>query len=1190
MRITTLAISSWIISASLGWGQVNVQIMEPVLKPGASTTVVIDVRGATANGTLRAYGAGTLGKVDFRDTIIRIPRTWAPETPFVISLPVQALPHAGAVWGEYLIVAEFTGEPVAPRITATFPGLPCSGYVGPGAPEAAPVFAWESEGEFTSFEIILCENPCGREPGPTPKPPPPVPVPTPSPKPPTPPLPVPGGPPVEKLPEPQPPAGDTSLGGYVMPLPPPDTAKPEPLPGGGESDDLDEPEGPLPPLPPGWEWTPEGPRWTGEGPEPPDLPPGWEWGPEYPGWTGEGEPSEARIIGTSERIPVEAFTGQPAAWSAPFDISSLLEPGAAYVYQIYGIAIDPQGNSIGVLSPPRCARYSPVDVSTGIPADNPPCPEVKAGCKISAEWIKFNPITVVKPLACYPTPDSLKELIPGSAIALSILATDMDKIKQTCKGQEDCEEQGEAVKLFGPYDHGVKYTWTKKGPGELLGKGENTLFYKTPTTFAAGQPQEATITVKMENVGGKFQDDSVKWSIRFTMTWIDSCQCIDARAEIIKPDPKPGEKDPPETAGAKCLPLAPEWKMHQPITGSIDILSEICPGGMTILKASYADTDSLYLVCQAAECGRDTVKQIQEDPLTYVWDDGGAGGRFPLGNTGPDVLYLASADAATATVTLSVAITDSGKQYNDAKGSPRKETRTLTRRKILDLEEINVTESIAEYRNITTGHFYKMLPKWSPAGAKVKKVVWEIDLGGEKGKVRKALCDPDGLSPDEAGLTFTDSETERGLTISWKKRSHLHGIKDLRCRIYGEAGACSNGCLCVDTSWQASNFLGKGELPMTQFHLFFRKEEHLDDGRVKDGGQVRGYDICGKIPAAGKEVMNWFKHWSQGTYGTCSFDHATTDPPLLFSRTDKWLGEYDVIKNTITLATKAAYQQRRDAWQGQGFLLTSDFKYYDASREKQPEYNLAGFELANKVYQHEYAHYLAIRANWQAGGAWQAKTGERRTKDLAERKIRTVSSRDCRVEFIAVTGTLNNPPGGPEKKSDPRHGEDAVQKYQLAIVADRIEPGDRREILSIGLAWFMRPGGQAQEALSQGPFVQRDKKWIVDTDFEVMTADKRYVKRGQNLTIYLRANDPDDDYLPNTAEDTLGTAWYTNRSHPTHARAEKLVSEEGRDYVPDQEFWADKYSLRRLAAILQDPKKDWANPGAQSIPPYPHLK
>jgi hypothetical protein len=313
---------------------------------------------------------------------------------------------------------------------------------------------------------------------------------------------------------------------------------------------------------------------------------------------------------------------------------------------------------------------------------------------------------------------------------------------------------------------------------------------------------------------------------------------------------------------------------------------------------------------------------------------------------------------------------------------------------------------------------------------------------------------------------------------------------------------------------------------------------------------------------------------------------------LVFSATDKWKGNYDPDKNVITMAPGAASADTRPAWTGTGFHKTSNFKFYDASRESQPYYNLAGFELANKVYVHEYAHYLSIKAYWDPGGVWQSQVGNRTTADVVERVLKTVGTRDCRVEYVSVMGDLNILPGqsGPRPKSV--HGKDAVQKYKLDIVVNRTGPqGQGNETIPLSDAWFMSTQPKKEnEPLLHGIFKQDNQstKYIIDDDFDVMTGDRRYVKRGQNLTVYLRANDPDEDYLPNLVEDTIGTAWSNKISHPTHARAKKMVDEEGREYVPDQEFWADRYALRRLEAIRKDPEKDWANPGAQSIPPYPH--
>jgi hypothetical protein len=86
--------------------------------------------------------------------------------------------------------------------------------------------------------------------------------------------------------------------------------------------------------------------------------------------------------------------------------------------------------------------------------------------------------------------------------------------------------------------------------------------------------------------------------------------------------------------------------------------------------------------------------------------------------------------------------------------------------------------------------------------------------------------------------------------------------------------------------------------------------------------------------------------------------------------------------------------------------------------------------------------------------------------------------------------------------------------------------------------------------------------------------------------IFKAANDPDKDYIPSREEDRVGTSWQKDLSHPKHERG-KTFSSDGKKQIPDQEFWADQYMFDNFKKVIPgNPGADWANPGAQSTPPY----
>ena len=116
-------------------------------------------------------------------------------------------------------------------------------------------------------------------------------------------------------------------------------------------------------------------------------------------------------------------------------------------------------------------------------------------------------------------------------------------------------------------------------------------------------------------------------------------------------------------------------------------------------------------------------------------------------------------------------------------------------------------------------------------------------------------------------------------------------------------------------------------------------------------------------------------------------------------------------------------------------------------------------------------------------------------------------------------------------------------------------------------------------------------KWVkgkktVKGSFILFTTKKKYSYHALKLEEFNRANDYDNDFIPNEEEDRIGTWWKNKQTHIKHARGD-TISASGLPQCPDQEFWADQYMFDRYNLVEPGkPDKDWANPGAQTDPKY----
>ena len=935
------------------------------------------------------------------------------------------------------------------------------------------------------------------------------------------------------------------------------------------------------PLPPGWEWGSGGVRWTGDGPEPPELPPGWEWGPLRPGWTGEGHPPvRQKVIGTSGRLPCPPQEpGVGVVQGHDVFLGEMLRPGHAFVYQIYGIYEGTNGEEMGYLSEPQCLRFSPPDPITGEDPKAAKC----GGCRIEYTWLKKTPITLLRNLSHHATnPSDLDCMLPEGCIALSVLAHDVDILKQMCIG---CTPDT-AVKKIDPIAHDIRYSWTLAGPGKLLDASHCTVFYQLPPRVPPDTKQTATIQCHIANVGGKAQDDPLDGHIKFEIQEKDSTHCLTVSVlEIKQPEPEDDEEDCEEKTARDCNPVDPKWEAGSTIDGKLDIVNDVCPGSYTILKAEYRDDDLLTLKCKAKSCGEDEEKLTLNDPLIYAWSDGGAGGTFPFGKQGKYVLYQAPADTGKV-ITFHVTVTDSRTQYKDPEKQPTDQAKT---RQLLRLASIDIKVK-GRWSNITVGHPYKLIPRWTPATAKVQRIEWKLDLGGSDGLIEKVLCGP-GLTPDEAALKFTTQKKEKDLEVAWRLHTHTHGVKTLRFRIYGEA--CGDCCVCADSSWSKSDFMGRDPLADDEFRLFFEKLGNQDDGRVRSLQTVAEDDEYGeKTKLHTDNCANWFLHWSTSTYGTCQHDHKNTDPTVSYeegrsirftqggvTRDITCNGVYVQDVNTIWLTDGAAEKTKRGKWKSNlRWIGGSEHRWIKANGFKQRAFDLKGHAQCNRVYLHEYGHYVAMTLNWRPGKPWHKSYGPRSVDDTQATSHKNMLSRDIEMTLVRV---------GNYRRGKKAHGQDIVQKYNVSMRLFRKQGSSRRLVgtLTADSAWIEDGINGNNVTWRSGPGGEIGIV-KVRASFEIRNPTHKWIFKANTLTVYRRANDPDGDFIPNEIEDRMGLRWDRDTTHTNHKRSSNRTSG-GHPQLPDQEFFADQYAFDRWNLVDPgNPDMDWANPGAQSDPEY----
>ncbi len=466
-----------------------------------------------------------------------------------------------------------------PSLRAVEPLGACVGNVTTFVTSPDALFAWQATGLFTSYEVFVYDNPCGQYPPETPTPAPaPVPAPAPSPTP------------------------VATTAGVWEPLW--DRLSQE------QRDELAKRN-----LS-GWGWVKAARELLGDAAEA----------------GGEPVPAEATVeeaegillpdTGLIARLGPFAFE----TMSTTLPLEALLEPGQAFIWQVFGVYEDATGEQGAMLSAPQCVRYQPT-ADTGEVTPVVSCPTCDS---TGSEWDCDQPIQIVRPLSYYPQKGTMS---PDERIAVSILGSDQDALYWKCV----CLEKTQ--KKINSYPERVGYDWQLTGIGRLVDAFENSAIYELPVGLEPGQTVTATIRVTLHAPRGG--DKSIDGRVVLTITaGAEGCDDYSVQAQVIQPQLETCPPPLPEF-GRDCIAVLKYGKADGPIAASILVYPMAYTDEAMLLKALHTDTDELAIRCENTVCDlRPEIDYPLEDPLELTWDDQGAGGTFPLGNVGRSVVYV----------------------------------------------------------------------------------------------------------------------------------------------------------------------------------------------------------------------------------------------------------------------------------------------------------------------------------------------------------------------------------------------------------------------------------------------------------------------------------------------------------------------------------------------------------------------
>jgi hypothetical protein len=513
-------------------------------------------------------------------------------------------------------------------------------------------------GEFVSFRVLTYANPCGRYPPTTPPTTPPVPPTTPPPIPP-------------ETPRPERPVPDRPEGGPEVTHPPGEITEPgeiiDPItPEEGESGDfddwLDEGTAHEIPLPPGWEWGPAGPRWTGEHPPtPPELPAGWEWGPLRPVWTGRGHnPPEMKMLHVSDAIEVSPTDQSPfesSVYTLNVPLVNFLEPGQAFIYQVYGTFITPEGVETAYLSEPQCLRFSH-SVVPGPKPEPVPCDPCVVTVRVESGPAMNGGL--------YPPKEELT-IYRDEFVPLWALGKDYDELWWFCNPKPNCPETP-SWKVH-PLTGRVKYDWRIiEGEGSFVELGcLDQVNYKEGDRVIFMPPYVEIDSVKTTRIQLRIIDDNPTQPLDATVTRIVT---IRTQRTNARPDQYRINIDsdswilPRATSGLNspgtCLASGPTWRQNNDLTTPEIRLPNVTDNDKLVYKqwirlhaTDVRDPDQVEVWCES-ECPTTKQLRVFEDDVAFNWRIVSGGGRFIKEARGRYVIYEAPERAGEVEIEVQV--------------------------------------------------------------------------------------------------------------------------------------------------------------------------------------------------------------------------------------------------------------------------------------------------------------------------------------------------------------------------------------------------------------------------------------------------------------------------------------------------------------------------------------------------------
>jgi hypothetical protein len=266
-------------------------------------------------------------------------------------------------------------------------------------------------------------------------------------------------------------------------------------------------------------------------------------------------------------------------------------------------------------------------------------PTTNCICTAAHEWLGGPPISILKNITAYPAVANGE----GFAVAVGALATDNDILIQKCM------LNGLREKFHRGVGDPVTYKWevTAGDKSRLIGGERNLCLYTVPHTLKKGETHTFGLSLTVSSAN----DESMNGSISVTVTGGDTCApytVVSTSAPLVERAPR--ERAPVEKG--LCFPAKDTWIPGGGITATVTAPAGIPYGQMAYLFVDPKDPDIVDFQCTSDYCGSPGERIDLSEPLVCTWDDGGAGGSWPLGTKGAAVVYVAPNDTTKKSITF----------------------------------------------------------------------------------------------------------------------------------------------------------------------------------------------------------------------------------------------------------------------------------------------------------------------------------------------------------------------------------------------------------------------------------------------------------------------------------------------------------------------------------------------------------